>query len=139
MKRNLVLLGIAAVLFSITGLALAGEEIRVNVPFAFYANHQLLPAGEYTIQMGALGTGSASSVAIRGKSGTGVAILLTRPVPSQNAKPGQMVFHQYGSKHFLSSISARTCTAGLTPTKVEKELLSQYGANAATILLAETR
>jgi hypothetical protein len=137
MKRNLVLMGCAAMLIAMAGVVFAGEQIRVNVPFEFYVGNQLLPAGEYKIEMGALGTDAASSVVIREESGAGVAFVLTRPVSNRNTTPAQLRFNQYGtSKHFLASVSAYNCTAGLTMTKAEKEM-SQYGSKASTILLAQ--
>ena len=60
MKKNMVLLVLFAALIIGADIASASSSIQLDfsVPFAFYADNMLLPAGDYTLEMGAIGMGA---------------------------------------------------------------------------------
>jgi hypothetical protein len=140
MKKNIVILGFITVLTFVAGIASASNGIQLNaaVPFAFYVENQLLPAGEYKFEMGAIGIGaSASSVIVRAKDGTGIRILITMADTDENAFSNHLRFNRYGDKYFLSSVAIRSYKANLKSTKLEQELRSQIEKAESTTLVAQ--
>jgi hypothetical protein len=136
MKRNMMLGFFALTLMACFAFAGNGTEMNVTIPFDFYAGSQLIPAGEYKFEMGALNHGSASSVIMRTKDGSGVSVLVTMPDVNRSTFQNHLRFNQYGAKYFLSSIAISSHKANLKPTKLEQELRSQLD-NRDTILVAE--
>jgi hypothetical protein len=127
MKRNLVLMSAAVMAILWAGFVFAGArtEMRVSVPYDFYLEDQLLPAGNYQFEMGSGSAATASSVAVRSEDGTAIRLLVTLPDVDQDATISQLKFNQYGEKHYLSSISIRGHKATLKMPNAEKELKSQ--------------
>jgi hypothetical protein len=98
----------------------SGMALRVNVPFAFYVENQLLPAGEYDFTMGVLGPATASSILVRAKDGTGIALIATRPGFDKAANAGRLRFNKYGDKRFLTSVGILGYEANLKTTNHER-------------------
>ena len=139
MNKILVLLSVAAALSLMAGLAFAGMGVamHVNVPFDFYLEDQLLPAGEYNFEMGSLGGATASSVTVRATDGTGIMMIAALPGVDSNKVMGHLLFNQYGEKHFLSGVSIRGHKATLKMLKFEKELRSQLEKTRSTTTVAQ--
>ena len=125
MKKTLLLVSVVAGLTIMAAFASAGSGVvmRGDVPFDFYVENQLLPAGEYHFEMGAIGGETASSVAIRTKDGTVVAFLTTKPDSEAKAKTGQLSFRRYSGKYFLSTVECPGYKANMRKTEHEKELM----------------
>ena len=140
MKKNIVLLGFVAAMFVVAGAAFAGMgvQLRIDVPFAFYVEDQLLPAGEYRFEMGAVGIGNtASSVVVRTMNGTGIRLLVTMGDTNENKSLDRLHFNQYGDKFFLSSVAIHNYKANLKSTKLERELRTQIEKAGQVILVAK--
>jgi hypothetical protein len=137
MKKNIVLLGVVAVLAGMTGLlfAGAGAEVRINVPFDFYADGQLLPAGEYVFNMGLVGPDTASSIVIRSKDGAERRLVATMPDVNENTANAYVQFKQYGDKYLLSSVAIRSFKANLKITTLEKELSAQAAGGRGALAI----
>jgi hypothetical protein len=135
MKKNLVLLGVVAMLAGMTGLlfAGAGAEVQIAVPFDFYVDGELLPAGEYVFNMGPVGPVTASSIVIRSKDGAERRLLVTMPDVNENTGNASLKFRQYGDKYFLSSVAIRSYKANLKTTTLEKELKAQAAGRRDTL------
>jgi hypothetical protein len=132
MKKNLVILSLVAVCTLFASLGFAGTAtMRVRVPFDFYAGDQQLPAGEYTFQMGSPLAQTGSVVTVRAKEGTGMCILVSQA--GTDAGDTKLLFNQYGSKHFLSSVSIQGLKAGLRMVQLEKEMRAQAEGSKITI------
>jgi hypothetical protein len=119
MKRNIVLLGFAAVMVS-SFLFASGIQLSANIPFAFYAEDQLLPAGEYNFEMG------GSAIIIRTKDGKGVRLLSTLSGTNEKKATGFLQFNQYGEKLFLSSLATDNQKANVRIVKIEQEARAQF-------------
>lgn len=140
MKKNMVLAVFFAALIVGAGIASANPGIQgeFSVPFAFYADNTLLPAGNYNVEMGAIGMGAvASSVVIRANDGTRVKVLITQVDSDASTSSHRLIFHQYGDAYFLSSVSLRNYKANLQPTKIEQELRSQIDKAESTTQMAK--
>jgi hypothetical protein len=139
MKRNLVVLSLAAVLTVTAGLAYAGgaTAMRITVPFEFYIDNQLLPAGEYDFRMGSGTYPTASIVTVRTSDGTGLRIMLTRPETEAGSDLSYLQFNRYGEKRFLSCVSIGAYKANLKMLTLEKELRSQNQQFRTVALIAQ--
>jgi hypothetical protein len=127
MKKNLALLAFVAVM--VCGFAFAGgKQLMVNVPFAFYIENQLLPAGEYNFEM------SGSTIVIRTKDGIGVRLLVAKNGINEKKLADSLQFNQYENKLFLSSVVAGTYKADVKTAKMEQELRAQV-ENARNVTL----
>jgi hypothetical protein len=129
MRKLTVLLtvGIAVLGLSIAASASNPTILRANIPFAFYADKELLPAGQYTFELRpiCLGSATASAVAVRNQDGSLAAFLLTMPGTDYRANSDLLYFNRYGNKYFLSKVEALGFQANLKATKIEREIRAQ--------------
>jgi hypothetical protein len=128
MKKALVVLfslGVV-ILGSVIG-ASAGTTAKLiaNIPFAFHAGNQLMPAGEYVFDMDGVGgfCATGSNLVIRSRDGADARILhvLTRGESSKGSAY-TVTFTRYGNTYFLSKVQNGAIEAGLPKTNKEKEL-----------------
>jgi len=99
--------------------AAPAQTLKANVPFAFMANGNVMPAGEYRVTID-----SARGLLTVGRPGEAAVF-----VPVQNrqwgasSNEGMMVFHRYGDRVYLKRIKAPAATDGMEafPSKAEKE------------------
>jgi hypothetical protein len=133
MKKNLAVL---AVVFSmIWGFAFAGggPEMRITVPFDFYMENQLFPAGEYRFDMNSGHHATASLVTVWGAQSEDNRILATVPGTIKDQTVNQLTFNKYGQKHFLSEVSINGHKATVKARNLEKELRAQLAPAVITI------
>jgi hypothetical protein len=123
MKRNFIL-SLVAMLAVTVGLAYAGtlKSMIINVPFEFYVQDQLMPAGEYKFEMGSGTLSTASVVVVRTSEGEGIRFLLTRSETNKSSQWSHLRFNQYDEKHFLSSVLIGAYKANVGMSNLEKEL-----------------
>jgi hypothetical protein len=138
MKKNIALLSFVVLMSVVAGTVFAGMvvQLKIEIPFAFYVEDQLLPAGEYRFEMGAVGIGyTASSVMVRTKDGMGIRILSTMGETHENNSFNGLYFNQYGDKMFLSSVAIHSYQANVRSTKLEREVRTQI-EKADKVMLA---
>ena len=72
-----------------------------SIPFEFTANHQLVPAGSYKVDL----LSDRFLALIDGKTGTTRTVLVVRPEegPNASARTG-FVFHSAGGRYFLKEV-----------------------------------
>jgi hypothetical protein len=121
MKRNIIFLSLVAVLAVTVSLAYAGtkKSMIINVPFEFYMQGQLMPAGEYKFELGSV---ADSVVVVRTSEGEGIRFLLTRSETNTRYYQSHLRFNRYDEKSFLSSVSIGDCKAKVAMSKLEREL-----------------
>ena len=101
MKRYFSFLTALAVLFGIAVTAASAQTAsRASVPFAFSANGQLLPPGNYQI---ALNSGSFLSITNR-DTGKVVELVARTEDARQKITQGSLVFHVMGGRYRLTSV-----------------------------------
>jgi hypothetical protein len=139
MKRNLVVLSVVMVLGLMASLvyAGAGAGMRIHVPFDFYLEDQLLPTGEYSVEMGSGNNSTASQLTLWSIHGSEQKLALTTPGTEINATVNQLSFNKYGNKYFLSTVSIGGHKATVKMFKLEKELRAQMEKNPAVITVAQ--
>ena len=134
----------AAALLVLALLAIPGfvnaqsrQVLKAQVPFEFIVNGNILPAGECSIE--AHGDGLTYLLISSGSHKVYVVPNATESstVPAQPT----MVFHRYGDRYFLSSISRKGNNRGfaLPASKAEKELRAQNAAEGDVTLVASVQ
>ena len=102
---------------------LAGADVKVTIPFNFYAGDQSLPAGTYVVK-----TEIAQRVLIlRGERTPGLFVTTNRLEATSTPKHGQLTFKRYGSNYFLQEVwvAGRAEGQQVRVGKLERELASK--------------
>jgi hypothetical protein len=139
MKKNLVLLSLVSVLTLTACFVYAGSGVamRINVPFDFYIENQLFPAGEYRFEMDSPNSVASSHVTVWATKGQEVKMLATIPEIDANATVNALRFNKYEDSYFLSTISISGHKATLREYKMEEELRSQLEKAQNTTIVAQ--
>jgi len=127
MKKNLVVMVVLGVfvLGCLSVSLYAGPRMRANIPFAFYAGKDLLPAGEYWFELRDTGAGSATgaSVILRSQNGSVNQFL---PIAFagcvDRGDSHNVVFNKYGATYFLCTLNEGGYRVCLPRTRAQKEL-----------------
>jgi hypothetical protein len=109
-------LGAVAMVSASNGFA-QGNEMRVNVPFAFHNGSQRMPAGVYRVKIE-----SAHLILLRGDSRSGY--VNTNPEIGKPVAKGKLVFQRYGDQYFLREVWAANSETGqkCVKSKLEREV-----------------
>jgi hypothetical protein len=109
-------LGAVAMVSPTQGFA-QGNEMRVNVPFAFHNGSQVMPAGVYTVSIQ-----SQHMILLRGYSRSGY--VTANPESGRAAAKGKLVFQRYGNQYFLREVWPAQSDTGekCTKSKLEREV-----------------
>jgi hypothetical protein len=124
---------------SLAGAAqLPSNKLVTNVPFDFIAWNKTVPAGECVVQRI---SGNASVVNIRNQAaGPGTLAMLIQDRETKATGKYSLVFHKYGTRHFLSQIRTASGAVYKVPeSKLEREMLAQNAAPQEEILLASAK
>ena len=131
------LLLIAMALGTVTTSASAQAAGTVYIPFAFTANHQLVPSGFYKVDL----LSDRYLALIDSKTGATKTVLLVRPEEAQKAslRTG-FVFHVSGSRYYLKEVkvagSSMHSELAVQP-KAEPTFANGPAAADSTIEIAE--
>ena len=125
--RVFLVVGMMLVGVGIVASGTAAARLHANVPFAFYAGNELLPAGDYVFEISAIASTEASGSAVFVRNDTGSIAAWLLAMPGQAPAPTNTIlqFSRYGEKYFLSSVQALGYQASLKATKAEKEMRAQ--------------
>lgn len=122
--------GLIIFIFGMDSVAQTATRAMADIPFDFYVGTELLPKGQYEFQAASIQT-YPSSLIIRPvmKSPRRAMIVATIAHNTDAREDGfSLVFNQYGSVHYLSSIS--TGPGGLAlrliRTSLEKQLAKRF-------------
>lgn len=116
-KPWVLVLGVVAVLFA-TGVAKVRAqvapvfgEVRVMVPFEFYAGDTQFPAGTYVIKR--LNEMDPTVLTVSPVNGKATAILLVGLQDNHTpAKSSDVSFNKYGTRYFISGVSVEGYSNG---------------------------
>ena len=100
----------------------ADEPMLVNIPFAFVAGNETLPAGEYRVQKL---DGNSTVVLIRCSDATASAMVVTHAAQAKELQTeSKLIFNQYGNRYFLSQVWTAGSIRGrqLLKSPQEKEI-----------------
>ena len=115
------------------------DRIAAQVPFAFVVRNHTLPLGECIIQRADMG---GRVLAIRSPEGKVNIYATTSMDESKNvAAKYTLVFHKYGTRHFLAAVKVGNSrfVYSLTPSRLEEELRAQNAPVTEEILLASAK
>jgi hypothetical protein len=116
--------------------ASAQNNIPVAIPFAFVANHQLMPAGEYNVR---LLTPRLMSLA-DGRTGATKALLLIRPDSDGKVETrGRLIFLHSETGHYLKQVriaGSRFHSELVVHPSLEGEFAAQPSAAESTVEIA---
>ena len=132
LKAATMFVGIIALAF-VSALAVSAQNPRnlvVNIPFDFTVKGKTLPAGEYIISR--TSTIDEMSLTMQRKDGEGNAIVLTKPINSEERQSeSRLVFHRYGERYFLSQVWTSGDALGreLYKTRQEQSLETELAKN----------
>ncbi len=121
-------------IFMVFGTAIgstAGAQLRmfVNIPFAFYAGNELLPAGEYIFTMTAPGNHAATGSGVAISTGDSSIYTYMHAIRDDARIPSQVctiTFTGYGGKYFLSKVQNGGIISDLAKIHAERELALAY-------------
>jgi hypothetical protein len=140
MKTKLLAFTAALLLSGLaTGICYAQQPVlAVNIPFAFQAGDQILPAGEYRLEPATSGAGQFER--LRQVDGDAVLIVSTIPVQSKTENPDPaLIFHRYGQTYFLAQIWTGGATGRqLLKSDREKEMARGEESSELALLLHPT-
>ncbi|HUL34604.1 MAG TPA: hypothetical protein VL128_12015 [Candidatus Eisenbacteria bacterium] len=104
-----------------TPAQLGAVKVKVQVPFTFGVANRTMPAGEYVLWS------DRTEVLLRDSDGEIVAMLATNRVVRGGSNSGQVVFHCYEGKCFLSQLWMPDAEQGreVLESKAERELAKQ--------------
>lgn len=128
-----VLMAISGIaLLSVTAAYAQSISVRANVPFQFLAGDKVLPAGQYQLSV-APGSNRITLHPTQGGAGMYLSILPTQRSQFA-AQPGALVFHRYGTHHFLRTVWSPGQSGGyeLPSSKAEREFVRMAKTPAAT-------
>jgi hypothetical protein len=108
--------------------------MHVDIPFAFSAGNQAMPAGEYSV----VREEGRSLISLRSADHRNATFVIG--YAAQSKKPsevGKLVFDRHGEKYFLKSVWAAGSNTGtaIAPSKTERE----YVAATASVTLVAHR
>lgn len=95
-------------------------DLAVDVPFAFFANGEKLPAGHYIIHQ------NTNMIRIFNHDKVGLFVPTLFAIRSR-ADGSKLVFHRYGDDYFLASVWITASKSGkeLFPSRAEREAKSR--------------
>jgi hypothetical protein len=123
-NRILAFVGLA-LLAAVSAHAQNQETVHVDVPFAFQAGSQELPAGRYEIKHI-----NRFIVRMQGPGGVAGAVMVHLSTTNTAPAMGSIVFHQIGNRYFLAEIWSQGETNGdaIVPGRAENEALAALKA-----------
>ena len=122
--KTLVLTITAAALLGSTGLY-AQEKAVADIPFAFTVLGKTMPAGQYSIQQGAITHKGLLHFqnAANGESAIVLAPASSASYTTKDDVQAKVIFHRYGDRYFFSEVwsASGTLNGKVQPSKLEKE------------------
>jgi hypothetical protein len=106
------------------------HKMKVVVPFAFSAGEQLMPAGEYTVEVN-----TENGTVVLHPEGQNSVVLITNSKESMSSpdRP-RLVFQRYGANYFLAEVWNQDNSIGHTLQQSDREKeLSRNGQLEQTL------
>jgi hypothetical protein len=115
-------MSVLAVVLSVSVPAFANifSEAKIYIPFDFYLEEELLPAGNYTFNLGQV---TDSSIVVRSADGKAIRLLMAKFESGKNLRDACLKFGHYGNRYVLSSIIIRGNKANLKSSSAKMEQL----------------
>lgn len=123
MRKIAMSIATAIVGVLLSAASVYGQTVKADIPFAFQAANQTLPAGQYEVS-----TRNAvpSTVIVRNReSKQALAALVSKAQSQRTPDVSKFIFRRYGDQYFLAQIfiAGRTEGTELIKTKAERRLI----------------
>lgn len=140
MKRTVLTIGMLSLMVMGMATGACAATTRVTVPFAFYAGDVQVPAGEYLVELNAMGlTAPGSYIVLRNQNANILHAVMGMPSGVED-RGAYLVFNRYGDTYFLNQVRCASIKAQLGKSKVEKEMsLASVKDKAVQIQIAVAR
>ena len=120
MKVHIYAMAAVLMLAAVTSALAQSQALRATIPFDFYVSGKLLPAGTYVITP----TSHGEAIQVSDRNGNSAIVIATGYTRNHSASLSRLVFRQYGSASFLTTIYWTGFQDGkiVATSKMEKEL-----------------
>ncbi len=108
-------------LASVAAFAGTAELTKTDVPFAFYAGDQLMPAGSYIVQV----DDNHRQLLLRAADGSTGCMLLAQASNDGEELSPAMVFDRLGNSYFLRAVKDSVDEFDIAPSKTEKNITNE--------------
>jgi len=126
-RTSLMTLALAGTMVLAAGApALAQDRVLASVPFDFNVGSAWLPAGDYEVSRLTANTSLVWNTSTHDSAVT----ITTTASTEQVSEPAALVFHQYGTRYFLSEIRAPESRKKLYASKLERQVSAQERESA---------
>ncbi len=130
MKKTLAVLAVLSIM--IFGFVLAAQAettraVKINVPFAFQAGNQVMPAGDYIFEFPkANNDATGSMLKIFSPDGSLCQYLLSRSIRGIDTdSEWHVTFNKYGDFYFIAKVRNSELGAEVAKTRAEKQMAAQ--------------
>lgn len=123
MKKIAMSIATAIVGLLLSAASVYGQTLKGDIPFAFHAANQTLPAGRYEVSTR---NAISNTVIVRNReSKQSLAALTYKAQSKQTPEVSKLIFRRYGNEYFLAKILVAGSTDGtqLALTKAERRLI----------------
>jgi hypothetical protein len=120
MKIHIYALAALLMLTAATSALAQSQALSATIPFDFYVSGKLLPAGTYVITP----TSHGEAILVSDRTGNSAFVITVGSARNHSASLSRVVFRQYGSASFLTTIYWTGFQNGkmVATSKMEKEL-----------------
>ena len=132
-KRMMAVIGLMILVSAASAFAQTAP-LRANIPFAFTAGEQVLPAGVYRVvidsQFRRLDVRSINAI-------SGVVLSANKQFRGHSPDTATLIFHKYGNTYFLKQVwpAGRNDGYGLPATSAEREMARNAPTEIAVVRL----
>ncbi len=135
MKQTVTILMVIGLILGAAVVAAAGSDTaaRVKIPFAFHAGEQLMPAGEYWVEMPKYGNyATGSLVKVASVDNHLCQILFSQPDLGNTVdNDWHITFSKVGDHYFLAGIQNNNFGAQVSKSRTEKTLARELATGDA--------
>ena len=124
-KQAMNLVAALGFLLAVSATSAFAQTMKADIPFAFHAANETLPAGRYEVSTANTVKGS---IIVRGtENKQAVAALVINVASKRTPEVSKLIFRRYGDQYFLAQIFVKGQTSGIEmlQTKAERRLLKQ--------------
>ena len=120
-KRVAISAALLAVTFLVSSVASAqglSNRLRATIPFGFYAGENLMPAGDYEVQIIAAGVAKLTN---RDAHTSVIFNTVRLSYSTRDVASGKLTFNKYGDDHFLAQMWWAGQREGMSPVPSKRE------------------
>ncbi len=137
--KNFSKIAIAGVVFALASISTASaQSMRISVPFGFHAGNQMLPAGEYKVDLNQ----QNQRITLNNISSRRSYFLIVKAYSgSTDSDRASLVFNRYGENYFLTRVNTTGVARGaaLFEGRAEREIAKTRASVKPEIVLASGR